>query len=105
MPLSDDPDAVSMIGSAAAALGRIRKRASVPTVFRSERLFPACQHGRPTRILESWNLDEYAAQIAPRLYALEEDEPPLKVFSCVLAMWGLPPRARKSDRFPQLLVC
>jgi hypothetical protein len=104
MPLSNDPGAISMIGSAAAALGRIRKRALIPTVFRFERLFPACQHGRPARILESWNLGEYAALIAPRLYALEEDEPPLKVFSCVLEIWGLPPRARKCDRFPQTLV-
>ena len=105
MPLPDDPDAASMIGSVAAALGRIRQRALIPSVFRSERLFPACQHERPTRILESWSLDEYAALIAPRLYALEEDEPPLKVFSSVLEIWGLPPRARKCDRFPQALVC
>jgi len=50
------------------------------------------------KILESWDLDQYARLIADRLYALEAHEPPPKVFSAVLEVWGLGPRAAEHDR-------
>lgn len=98
MPNAGNRDVDSMIGAVAHALTRIRKRAEEPKVVRRERLFPAYQYECPNRILESWEIDRYAGLIAERLYALERNEPPPKVFSSVLEFWGLPPRAPESDR-------
>jgi hypothetical protein len=104
MPLAGDAETDHKIGSVASALALIRKRAEAGSVIRAERLFPAHHYGSPVKILESWNFEEYARLIAPRLYALENDEPPPKVFSTVLEFWGLPPRARKCDQLSQPTV-
>jgi hypothetical protein len=105
MPLAGEADADDRIGSIASALARIRKGALVPTVVRAERLYPAHHHECPVRAIESWTLEESADRIAPRLYALEADEPPPKVFSHVLKIWGLVPKAPGCDRLPPPLVC
>jgi hypothetical protein len=105
MPLAGDYDTDHKIGSVASALARIRKRILAPTVIRAERLFPAHHYDSPVKVLESWSVDEYARLIAPRLYALEDDEPPPKAFSTVLEIWGLSPRARKCDRLSLPPVC
>jgi hypothetical protein len=104
MPLAGDADTDHKIGSVASALALIRKRAVSGSVIRAERLFPAHHYDSPVKILESWGFEEYARLIAPRLYALEDDEPPPKVFSTVLEFWGLPPRARKCDQLSQPTV-
>ena len=105
MPLEGSDDADSMIGSIATALARMRKRVLAPTVIRAERLFPAHHYEVLCKTLESWSLDEYARLIAGRLYALEKGERPPKVFSTVLELWGLRPRATRSKRLSTPLVC
>jgi hypothetical protein len=105
MPLAGADDVDSIIGSVASALALIRKRVLTPTVFRCERLFPAHLYDSPSKVIESWTMDEYARIIAPRLYALEAEEPPPKVFSSVLEIWGLPPKARRAERLSQPLIC
>jgi hypothetical protein len=105
IPLAGNGGIDSIIGSVASALARIRKHAVVPTVYRCERLFPVYLYESPSRLIESWSIDEYANIIGPHLYALEADEPPPKVFSSVLEIWGLRPKAREADRRLQPLIC
>jgi hypothetical protein len=104
MPTAGREETDSVIGSIGSALVRIRKRAVTSTVIRAEKPFPAHQLESSLKILESWDLDQYARLIADRLYALEAHEPPPKVFSAVLEVWGLSPRAAEHDRVPLSVI-
>ena len=64
-----------------------------------KRNYPAQRSKAPIEILHEWKFAEYAATIAPELYALEAAEAPPKLFSYVLREWGLEPRAAEKDQF------
>lgn len=62
------------------------------------RSFPS--HGRESALRRTrfWTQEEYAGFLAPRLYRLEAEERPPKLFSAVLRRWGLEPKAKLKDQ-------
>jgi hypothetical protein len=83
-----------LFGTVASALAIIGSRCYEDLVTDTERDFP-----NGIRVLRKWSKKEYAQLIAPRLYALEQQEIPPKTFSKVLECWGLTPNAAKEDQF------
>jgi hypothetical protein len=96
-------DALSKFGSAASALVLQKRRAEIDVVQDIKRNYPAHRSEAPIEILREWKFSDYAAMIAPQLYALEAAEAPPKLFSYVLQEWGFEPRADESDRVTPIM--
>jgi hypothetical protein len=89
-------------GLVAAGLGLLKKRSQSDEVYTGQRPFPTRSVSR-----EEWAVmrkpvpySEYLKHIAPRMYALELAEPPLRVMPHVLAEWGLKPKTDPSETEP-----
>ncbi len=91
----DDPT----FGTVAAEISRLAQRARVSTPSRGvvgvvevDRAYPAWTrpYGEVVRHPRRWSLEEYALQIAPRLFEIGRRERGRRIFPDVLADWGLP---------------
>jgi hypothetical protein len=98
LTLDGSDDALGKLGSAASAIVLQKRNARVEVVRDIKRNYPAQSSKQPLECIREWTFAEYAAFIAPRLYALEAAETPPKIFSAVLETWGLEPRALEMDR-------
>lgn len=83
------PSAQSVFGSAASAIVLARRKSAGPYVFETKRCYPAHLTSTPVALLRRWELDEYAAHIAPRLFSLAEAEADPTIFDAVANEWGL----------------
>jgi hypothetical protein len=73
-------------------------RASRDGIIRSvRRHFKANNEEPRVELLKQWTIQEYALEIAPRLYRTEEVETAPKIFPLVLQQLGLEPRSPRSD--------
>jgi hypothetical protein len=86
------PTAEADFGSVASALALQARDNKPRKVVQSERRYPSYKHESPIVVIARWSIEEYAAKIAPRLYALEAAEAEPRLFSTVLRVWGLIPR-------------
>lgn len=80
------------------ALEVIRGKALSPTVVDIARPYPFPADAA-VHITRQWGIDEYAASIGPRLYAIEGAETAPRVFSSVLKTWGLEPASPANEHF------
>jgi hypothetical protein len=96
----DDPVALSVVGSSASAIFLGHKQTQDPIVVDIQRVFPAQRAKDRVLLLNRWTTAEYASYISGVLYELEVRERKPKVFSAVLAEWGLEPRSNFEDRLP-----
>jgi hypothetical protein len=89
-----------LFGSVAAGLALLRKRSRIDLAFRGGRPFPVTglSQGEWRSMRQEIPLDQYTAEIAPRLCALERTEPPPRVMPHVLVEWGLEPVTDPSER-------
>jgi len=93
------PQAESILGLVASAVGLLGKHNPHDLVQDVERRFPAYGVKDTVVVIQSWDRAAYAKEIADRLYRLEAAEAAPKVFSAVLRAWGLQPRADLIDQF------
>jgi hypothetical protein len=85
-------------GLVASAVGLLGKHNPYDIVQDTERRYPGGTVEKTVVILRTWDRSQYAQEIAPRLYHLEDAEAAPKVFSAVLRAWGLEPRADLMDQ-------
>jgi hypothetical protein len=73
-----------------------KRHAKIPVVATGERPIPgAGLTPEQQRAMQRWiPIEDYAKQIAPRLFALERTEPPPRVMPHVIREWGLEPLSR-----------
>jgi hypothetical protein len=88
-----------IFGLVASAVGLLGKHNPYEIVQDTERRYPGGTVEKTVVILRTWDRSQYAQEIAPRLYHLEDTEAAPKVFSAVLRAWGLEPRADLMDQF------
>lgn len=87
-----------LFGVVASGLALQRRNMKAPLVATGERPFPfaSVAPDEQERMLRLVSIEEYTAQIAPRLLALERTEPEPKVMPDVLAIWEISPRRASS---------
>jgi len=83
----------SAFGIVASGLAMLKMKSQIDEVATGDRPFPA-QGSAPEQFKASLKLiplSRYLQTISPRMYALEQSEPPPRVMPFVLAQWGLKP--------------
>jgi hypothetical protein len=81
-----------LFGMVASGLVNVRRRLKTPLVMTGLRPFPVNsvtpeEHARMARLI---GIEEFTAQIAPRLLGLERTEPEPKIMPVVFETWGIP---------------
>ncbi len=83
------------LGPIAAAFANHIRCNQVGSVREIRRHFKASEP--KVELLKEWTLQEYAIEIAPRLYRLEQIETLPRIFPHVLQLFGLEPRSPRSE--------
>jgi len=88
-----------MFGTVAAGLINQRRTMKIPEVATGLRPFPDALVSSEEHLasIRRIPIEEYTEKIAPRLYALEQAEPPPRVMPHVLKAWGLEPASSPEE--------
>jgi hypothetical protein len=86
-------------GSAASALIIALNQTAAKQISEGDRNYPCHKSYEPILNMRTWNLEDYAKEIAADLYWVEAQEDAPSLFSDVLRTWGLMPHAPVDKQF------